>query len=641
MFIKIKVLFIIVTLICIGCKKEPSFINQNISNNDSIQHYYLLSKNKSENSKIRLNAITTSYELAKKANNDSLILKTLTYKSQRHSIEKQFDSALIFSKKLLNISKILKDSASMGNAYFKLGLYHDKSNKNDSAFYYYNQSKNIYAALLDSVEVGKRLLNMAIIQSDKGDYMGSDDTAVQALTYLNHSKDNETLASVHNCLAITARKLEQYNDAIFRYDQAINLTPSAEDKLLYLSNKANVYVDQSAYNKAIGLYDSITNLKAASKDEKLKARLLDNSTYAKWKQTGTQNYAEPFETALQSRIEINDWFGQIASNAHLMEYYQASDIRKAKSYALEMYRAASKVNSADDRLEALKQLVVLEDNPEKSTIYSHRFIKLNDSILKERTTAKNQFVKVKYENEKNREANFQLKTENIQKKLELEKTNRFKTIYFFAGLLILVSSFFIFWYNKLQHKKEKMQQVYKTEAHISKKVHDEIANDFYQVMSKLQTENNPNTEVLDQLETIYLKTRDISKNISPIDTNVNFQDQLKDLFMSYKNVDTNIISRNTSKINWDGLPHLKKITLYRVLQELLTNMKKHSKASYVILTFQSYKNGVMVQYQDNGIGCNLKKSNGLQSTENRMDSINGTIIFESEIHKGFKAKIIL
>ena len=119
----------------------------------------------------------------------------------------------------------------------------------------------------------------------------------------------------------------------------------------------------------------------------------------------------------------------------------------------------------------------------------------------------------------------------------------------------------------------------------------------------------------------------------------NFDEDLKDLVLSYKTDSVNIFTRNVSEIPWNTLTSLKKETVYRVLQELMINMKKHSNASLVTLQFQKEKRKIAIHYTDNGVGTVLKKSNGLQNVENRMKDIGGTIIFESETNKGFHVKM--
>ena len=94
-------------------------------------------------------------------------------------------------------------------------------------------------------------------------------------------------------------------------------------------------------------------------------------------------------------------------------------------------------------------------------------------------------------------------------------------------------------------------------------------------------------------------------------------------------------------VNWRKISDEKKITIYRILQELMTNMKKHSKASHVVIAFIQKPKRIFINYLDNGIGGELKKGSGLQNTESRINSIDGKITFESVKDKGFKAKLVI
>lgn len=73
----------------------------------------------------------------------------------------------------------------------------------------------------------------------------------------------------------------------------------------------------------------------------------------------------------------------------------------------------------------------------------------------------------------------------------------------------------------------------------------------------------------------------------------------------------------------------------------MVNMRKHSKANLVGLTFEQNGAKLLISYSDNGMGSQLKKQLGLQNMENRMRSIGGSITFDTEPNKGFKSKIIL
>ncbi|WP_298955807.1 hypothetical protein [uncultured Nonlabens sp.] len=89
----------------------------------------------------------------------------------------------------------------------------------------------------------------------------------------------------------------------------------------------------------------------------------------------------------------------------------------------------------------------------------------------------------------------------------------------------------------------------------------------------------------------------------------------------------NVITKGLKYKIWNNFKKTQKSTIYRVLQELLTSMRKHSKTSIVVLNFEQQNHQLLINYKDNGKGTDLIKRNGLQNTEDRIHSINGTITF--------------
>jgi signal transduction histidine kinase len=205
------------------------------------------------------------------------------------------------------------------------------------------------------------------------------------------------------------------------------------------------------------------------------------------------------------------------------------------------------------------------------------------------------------------------------------------------GGAVLLTGVYLFFLLRARHKKEKLQQVYDTETRISKKVHDEVANDLYHVMTQLQHPDIPHEQLLDRLDRVYQKTRDISRESSLLDLEGDYAEVLRDLLLSYQSETVRIVTRNLSAVDWDRLNAMKKAMLYRVLQELMINMKKHSNATAVALICTQTRNNIRIVYSDNGVGVTLQKKSGLANTETRMESIGGSITFETAPQKGFKA----
>lgn len=96
---------------------------------------------------------------------------------------------------------------------------------------------------------------------------------------------------------------------------------------------------------------------------------------------------------------------------HLAEYYQIKDINLAEKYALQAFQMGLNTKNPDDKIEALQFLTNISDGSE-SKKYAIQAFKLNDSIVKVRQQAKNQFAKIKYD------ANLALEESRKQKQLK-------------------------------------------------------------------------------------------------------------------------------------------------------------------------------------------------------------------------------
>jgi len=227
----------------------------------------------------------------------------------------------------------------------------------------------------------------------------------------------------------------------------------------------------------------------------------------------------------------------------------------------------------------------------------------------------------------------------IENELKAEQERTSKIILLFVAALIATAGVSTFFILKSKHKKEKLLQVYNTEARISRKIHDEVANDMYNVMVRLQDKKTDSNSVINDLEQLYFKTRDISNENSLFDIDVDFKNYLNDMLFSFMNDKTTVHTRNINEVDWGKIPELTRLTIYRVLQELMVNMKKHSLATHVFIKFSQKAKNVFIDYSDNGIGCTINKKGGLVNVETRINSLNGTITFETKPNSGFKVKI--
>ncbi|MDF1517818.1 MAG: hypothetical protein P1P79_07720, partial [Lutibacter sp.] len=591
---------------------------------------------------ICLNYANKALKLAKKtAPNSKSIEEILIHKSYLFGNLKQLDSAIANSKELLRSSIAKNDSVEIGNNFSRLAYYYSVNYKKDSAFLFYNLSKEIHLNLGNKSRVGENLAQMAIIQSDFGDYYGSDETAIQALKYLD-KKNIQYLTSVYNCIAISAKKQNDYSEAIYWYDKAFHISANEIEKITILNNKANAFRSLNDYENSIKILHDLLMNPLLINIPKTKARILDNLAFTKWVANENENVLDDLLAALTIRLEENDLFGLNASYAHLSDYYKQKNQKKALEYAKKMLHIATIQKSPQDQLEALQKLIELE-NTNKTKEYYTRYVKISDSINEAEQNALNKFAKLKYDSKKNRDENLQLKILTAEKELELEKEKNSNIITGVSGSFIVLGLLIFGYYRKQKHKQEKLQEVYKTETRIAKKIHDEVANDVYNIMNKIQYTPINTTQILDDLDNVYLQTRNISHENNTIETGIKFEKFLKNMLSGFNNEHCKIFIKNLQEAKLHLIEKHKQITIYRVLQELMVNMRKHSEANLVVISFSDNKNYCVIKYSDNGIGSTqeaLILRNGLKNAENRIKAINGTVTFETTLNKGFKVSII-
>lgn len=509
--------------------------------------------------------------------------------------------------------------------YDKAYKFQNNSQK-DSAFKYFNKAKDNFIKHEKFSFAGSCLVNMAIIQNDYGDYYGSQETGLLALKYLNEIGDSAELSSNYNSLGIAFQNLKEYNKASNFYSLAAKFSKNPLDSLTHINNRAVAFGYSKKFDSAINLFNKILVYPNLKENLILYSRVNDNRAYFRFLQNKNYNAQQELFKVLKIRDSINDNLGLIATYSHLSEYFENSDSEKALFYANNMLHFASINKSPDDKLNALKKIIFLEDSRNTKN-YFKEYQNLNDSLQIVRNRSKSQFAFERYDSEK-------FKRENV------EKDNSILKLYIGVAALIALIIFIVFLYRKrqLKLKQEKELEVKNTELRYSKKVHDKVANKVYHVMSEVENTENMNKEVLlYKLDGIYQISRDISYEKKDVALEHNFSQHLSQMLKSYssENIKVPIIGNEESL--WEDVGDHSKVEVFYILQELMTNMKKHSKADKVLIDFSRENDLINIVYSDNGIGISeFSPKNGVQNTESRINSIGGTINFDTKTENGLK-----
>jgi signal transduction histidine kinase len=582
---------------------------------------------------------------------DSLIKHT-SIEYAKQSFFRKDTLGLTFSvNKLLNHFQLKKDSFSLAKAYHLKGLNHGIKNNVDSNFYYFHKSKNVYIALKDSIEIGRRFLSMANLQISERDYLGGEITAIEGLKYIEPIEEYRTLISLYqalgNVLAYTKKPKEArvYYLKAKKINRFIKLKHYREKNLLNLStNIGMTFKDEGNFKKATALFKaglSYDNLETKYPEQY--QILLGNLSSIYFEQGKIDKAIEGFKIVLNSRIKAKNIYRQSVSHSFLAEVYlKNKNYSLAKKHAKKGLELARKTRNTKQILECLTFLSKLTKG-KIAKKYLRDYIKLNDSLFTRERNLKNQFAKVRYETDKKDKENANLKEANTKKQLELEREEQQKLI---AWLLTGLSLLFIgFSANIVRNRRNKIlfeakiKQIEvreKERQKIAKSLHDEVAGDLR--MLHLKLERNNQTEEANSLDIIKENVRNLSHQLSSESFDeVIFKDQIINLISDFFEIGFKVKVEEIDSINWQEINNAIKRTLFLSIRESTQNAKKHGAAKNVVLNFNETKNVVFLTISDNGKGFDIadKRSGiGLKNMKERIEEINGVFSIESEIEKG-------
>lgn len=532
-------------------------------------------------------------------------------------------------------SKPQKVEKSKNPTFLKAYKFRDAGEK-DSAFIYYNKAKEELLQEKDSVNAAVCLINMAIIASDKSDFFGAQELALNAASFLddkNPDHFNYNLSN-YNALGIVSSSLKQYDKAVEFYNKSLEFTADTTFILAIKNNIANNYRKSGKYDVAIPIFKSIISQEKNPVDY---ARILTNYASTKWLQNPSYNASTELRQGLSIRIKEKDKLGENNSYDHLTDYYLKTRPDSALYFAKQWHQMVYSLDSPDDLLECLKKLVLLSDD-QNSKRYFAQYRQLADSIQTVRNNAKNQFALIRYETEKHKADN-----------LLLQRKATIRIIWIISLSIILIGGAFlsIIWYKKRAKRLELEAQnaIQAGQLKTSKKVHDVVANGIYQIMTEIENSKELAQEkILDKMESLYERSRDISYEVlakSPDESS--FENSIRELLVSFASEETKVVIIGNTNELWNYMPAEDQFEIKQVLQELMVNMRKHSRATQVALRFELKSDKIFIYYTDNGIGISngIKFKNGLSNTGNRINSINGNINFGTSTSGGLNVQLMI
>lgn len=555
---------------------------------------------------------------------------------------------------------------------------------------------------LNSFVKGRLLELKAFYEYDLHEYENAEKDFNEAISLIKSKVDIQEIQKMKFSLADCYFHLGNLDKSGFIYDELLNLKYgqlTRDTKGSIYNNKAMVYYNIGLLDKAE--YNSKLSLNYLPKEKlKFSYYTLANIYFMQGKKDKVVHYVEKIKkTSLNSDIDLeqlyeflgfidlqnndfdsalkhyliaeshadnlnDDWL-KISVLKRLGEVYINLNEKKnaiktlSKAYAL---ASKNKFASMEKELSLLLS-TVFESNSDFKKAYSYLKIsmKMADSLFS------NDITKLILERDQNKALAFkQFQIETLEKDKELSKKDlkikevniqKVKNFNFYLvieltllGALIVI--LLLYFRSRIKRNIQKIKNLENEKKiiklneqligqeieknRIAKELHDGVGNDL------IVLEREMPSEFSSKIRDLYFEIRNLSHELNApiIDESTSLKSLIEELI--FKNL---VSAEIKCTFNWypkDAkieLNEKQQMSLYRIIQELFSNIVKHSKATMMELNITIFDNDINVLISDNGVGFSKangssKKGIGMDNIKSRVEALNGKLNIDSNEYSG-------
>jgi len=565
---------------------------------------------------------------------DSLKSLALDQLARYYFFKSNLDTALYFFHSAQETADQINNSylkASFGNSIASVYI---RQSKYEDALQTLVESADYFESTDDESNASKCYSNMSAAHAALGDYEQAIKYSEEALDiFRKNGLDQYTLITLPN-LATQHLKLGDTTQAIKIFLEAEALALEKDNKrslALTYNNLGDLYLSNQEYKKAQGYID-----KSISAKEELKLlKGIDNNYH-----------------------NLGYVYAQQGAHSKAIDYYKK---------ALDFADPSNKVVIYDKMNQSYQKIGQLKN----ALLYANMSIALSDTLNQANNTQQFAEISAKYETAKKENEILKLESENQQ--LEIVK-NRNR-----AGFIGAVSLFgalgvmsFLFFKNqrrkelitKQRHELEQtkmIEELKKKELDsidrmirgqeeernkISADLHDSLGSKMAALklfVDELDTESSDRknvNQVREIADHAYKEVRNMSHLLnSGVLTKRGLIPAIKNaasFIADTKKIDIDVIELDMPS----RIDNAKEIQLFRITQELLTNVVKHAEASEVTIQLAGDDAEVSLSVEDNGKGIHrIRRGVGLESIEKRVKDMGGIHDIDSAIGKGTSVMI--
>ncbi len=638
--------------------------------------------------------LTTTAQNLTVAQSDSILSVVDTIESPFEKIKKltslagknrYTNSTRALITKALTIAKKNNDPLLLAHAHYSMGNYFFYTSKTDSSLTHLNAAQIFASKSNDPLILPRILTTKAGVYNKLGALILSISTNIESKQLLDKidtlqlsKEENFSLKGqqlvVNNSLANLYSKTEDYTKALRYYDKAYKSALTLGSKAnasIILGNKGDLLIKINKLEEALQVLNSSKKMKL---EARLPKRFIGTShlnlgmTYTKLNEYN--NALKHYDTAYTLFIENHSEDGLMRVSTERGTLYNVMnrpelailDCKKGKKMAMDNNDAEYTYKSCNCLYKAHKSL----GNAAKALVNHELYSKVKDSLFNEKNIRKITQTGMQYEFDKI-EAQQQLQIEK-----EKQKKNAILLGLIGAGLLLI--GLFIFFKKRIKYQKTiaaqnaALQQQKITDLQqknklttlsgiiegqeaerlrIAKDLHDGLGGllstikaHFTGIQNKCdEVQRIPLTKKTNELiDEACLEVRRVSHNMMPHSLSLSgLEGAFEDLGEQLKQQGYNV------RLEVNNLPEkmdeTKKIMIYRIAQEILSNIRKHANAASILIQLLGHKNQLILMIEDDGKGFNynqalLKDGMGIKNINSRVAFLDGTIDWNTQLNNG-------
>jgi two-component system NarL family sensor kinase len=609
--------------------------------------------------------------------------------------KENYDSSILLYQEGMKIREQLHDELGMARLYNKIGIVYQKQGKFGDALYNQQYALALFEKTGDNIGISYSLNNIGILQQNLGRYDEAINYHNQSIAIKKKLNDRAGILQSYINVANIFKIKEEFDKAETYYIQAVDLARQIGNKE-YLSNGLNnlgdLYSRKKNYAKAEQLTKESYELRASTNDTKGIASCLNNwgdilielkkydsadLVLHKGEQIAKNGVNTKSELILiyQTLSKLYERKGDATNSLDYYKKYAAfkdslfNDGLSSKFAELETkYNTLEKEKLIQQQKSTLtkklyelsQQNLQLSQNQLQIASNELEIQRQNETILEQRLDSTQHEQRIQSLQKQGQIDDLEIKNQ----KLLVNKRNI--TIIVISILTVMFILLGISFYRRYKLKKEKQlqEEVFKQQELATKAILEaeenerkRIAGDLHDGVGQLMSAAKMNLSAIEaeipfaneDQRRVYAKAQvlvdESCKEVRSVSHNMMPNALLKSGLASAVREFLNQIDGRVIKVDLytEGLSERIdaniETVLYRVIQESVNNVIKHSGANHLDISLIKDEDGIAATIEDNGKGFDISDRNkfdgiGLKNIKTRIEYLKGTVEWNSSAGKG-------